>query len=223
VLPLIGGFLLMDGSFLAGNVVKLFSGAWVPIAFGLVIFGMFWIWTVARNRYHASLEEGAMSLPDFTREAVKWNVFNQGTAIFLSTHDSIPLVGKNQWLRENCKYEQVLLVTIIEKQLPTVSGDEAVRLEQICKGVWKVTATFGFMQHPDINEVLKSLSSDQIKLDWSRLAFFLPEPTFAKKPNFGKQLLQETYCFLLRNSLTSAEYFRVPPLSAIHVSILVTV
>ncbi len=215
----VGAFLFVDSAFLTGNLVKLFSGAWVPIAFAGFIFAAFWIWTTGRLRYQRALEEWSMPIPVFTREMSEWQERLEGTAVFLSRHDSVPLVGKNQWLHDNCKYEQVLLVTVLERQVPLVAEADSTDIEQVTENFWKVTSSFGFLQHPDVSQVLKTQSCGKLRLDWSRLVFFLPEPVFVKRPSTYEQLVQSCYCFLVKNSLSPAEYFRVPPRDIIHVGI----
>jgi len=43
--PLIAFFLVIDISFLRGNVIKVLTGAWAPVVMASFVFAVFWIWT----------------------------------------------------------------------------------------------------------------------------------------------------------------------------------
>lgn len=52
-------YLLIESSFLAGNLVKFVHGGWFTLSIGLVLFSIMWIWHVARkirNRYVKFIE-----------------------------------------------------------------------------------------------------------------------------------------------------------------------
>jgi KUP system potassium uptake protein len=219
--PLCAFFLTIDLAFLAGNVVKILSGAWVPLLFALAIFGVFWTWSWGRARFRRALRAWSMPINDFTHEIERWNEREAGTAVFCTTHaNTVPLVGRNHWLREMARHEQVLLLTILEEKIPFVAEADAAHVEEIAPGFWRITAAFGFMQHPDVTRVLEAQACHQLKIDGDRLVCYLPEPTLVPlRTNWQHKLVLRIFKFLLRNSLTLAEYFRVPPRQIIHVGV----
>jgi KUP system potassium uptake protein len=219
-IPLVGCFLLLDCSFLAGNVVKIISGAWVPLVLAVIVFAIFWIWTERGSRYRRVLNNWGLPLDEFRRQMRTWKQRQKGTGIFVTTRqDFVPLVGKNHWLREQARHEQLLLITIVEKEVPYVPENEMAKIEELSPGLWRVTASFGFMQHPDITRVLRSLPVEKIQLDWDKLICYLPEACFEPKGGWWQRRIQQVYEFLRSNSLSTARYFRVPPREIIHVGI----
>ena len=217
---LVGIFLLVDLGFLAGNIVKIFSGAWVPLVIAFFVLSVFWIWTDGRARYRRALETWAMPTDDFLLEIQGWHERNEGTGVFLTTHPkSVPLVGKNLWLRTHARHEQIVLLTILEEKIPFVPEEKMGRVEELGFGFWRVTASFGFMQHPDVTRVLKSLSEKDLPLQWDRLVCYLPEPCFIAKGGWGHQQNQRLFHFMLRNSIPVWSYFRVPPREIIQVGV----
>ena len=219
-IPLVGLFLLIDSAFLAGNVVKILSGAWVPLVIALIVFAIFWIWTGGRMRYHRALEKWSMPIDQFRREIHQWKERHEGTGVFLTTHhDSVPLVGKNHWLRTHARHEQVVLLTILERKIPYVFEKDATKVEEISPGFWRITASFGFMQHPDVTRVLSAQPCEKLKIDWEHLVCYVPEPTLVRKGGWWKQRVLQVYEFLLHNSVSIAAYFRVPPRQIIHVGV----
>ena len=217
---LVGLFLIVDLTFLVGNLPKIVEGAWVPLVLGLFVFAVFWIWSACRARFHQALEAWAMPLADFQKEVQGWQLPHGGTGVFLTTHhDSVPLVGKNLWLREHARHEQLLLVTIVQQQSPYVAVESMVRVEELAPGFMRVTAAFGFMQHPDVMRVLRDLPPEKLNLDWDRLAFYLPEAVIVAKGGWWRQRIQQLFEFMGRNSLSQAKYFRVQPGEIIHVGV----
>jgi len=217
---LAAAFLLIDLLFLIGNLGKLASGAWVPLVLAAVIFALSWIWTAGRARSRRALHDWAMPLERFRRQLESWNDRQGGTGVFLTTHpDSVPLVGRNLWLREHIRPEQVLLITVIQEPIPYVPKHAMSRTERLGPGFWRVTARFGFMQHPDVTEVLKRLPSGSVELSWSRLACYLPDLVIVNRGSRWRRTLQQTYDFMARNSLSAAHYFRIPARDIIRVGV----
>jgi len=217
---LVGLFLLVDLTFLAGNISKIVEGAWVPLVLGLFVFAVFWIWSACRARFHLALDAWAMPLEEFKKEIKEWRLRQDGTGIFLTTHhDSVPLVGKNLWLREHARHEQLLLITIVQQRVPYVAAESLVRVEELAPGFLRVTASFGFMQHPDVMRVLRDLPPEKLNLDWDHLAFYLPEAVTVAKGGWWRQRIQQIFEFMGRNSLSQAKYFRVQPGEIIHVGV----
>ena len=217
---LTGLFLIVDFIFLAGNISKIVAGAWVPLVLGLFVFAVFWIWSACRARFHLALEAWAMPLEEFKGEIKGWRLRHGGTGVFLTAHhDSVPLVGKNLWLREHARHEQLLLITIVQARVPYVAAESMARVEKLAPGFLRITASFGFMQHPDVMRVLRNLPQEKLKLDWDHLAFYLPEAVIVAKGGWCRQRIQQVFEFMGRNSLSQAKYFRVQPGEIIHVGV----
>jgi KUP system potassium uptake protein len=217
---LVGLFLMIDLTFLAGNISKIVEGAWVPLVLGLFVFAVFWIWSACRARFHLALETWAMPLEEFKNEIQGWRLRYGGTGVFLTTHhDSVPLVGKNLWLRDHARHEQLLLITIIQERVPYVAAESMARVEELAPGFLRVHASFGFMQRPDVMRVLRDLPPEKLNLDWDRLAFYLPEAVIVAKGGWWRQKIQQIFEFMGRNSLSQAKYFCVQPGEIIHVGV----
>jgi KUP system potassium uptake protein len=220
-IALAGFFVLVDLSFLAGNIVKIVSGAWVPLVMASLVFAVFWIWTACYAKYRRALHAWSMPLDRFIHEATKWHERSAGTGVFLTTHpDFVPLVGKNCWLREHARPEQVLLVTVLQKDVPYVRESKCFAVDEVGRGIYRITASFGFMQQPNVTRVLKDIPEDKLRIDWDKLVVYLPEALFVeKKGPWWKHRICQIYEILGRNSLSVAHYFHVPPDEIIHVGV----
>jgi KUP system potassium uptake protein len=214
---LAGTFLVIDLSFLAGNLVKILSGAWVPLLIGGFVLAIFWIWTFGHNRYLRELKKLAMPVNQFTHEICHWQHRIEGTAVFLSGDPhTVPLVGQNQWLQKNARHERVLLLTVIQAPTPFMSASKGSKVEKLGAGFFRITTEYGFMQQPNVTEILKELPGNELTIDWETLVCYLPEPRIVAQGGWWKRAIQRIYDFLRRNSLSAADYFRIPPREVVH-------
>jgi len=82
-------FVVVDMSFFAANLLKLFEGAWVPLLFGIAVAVMIWTWrrgagilTIKTRRIEVPLADLIKSLEKRPPHIVK------GTAVFLTSDPS---------------------------------------------------------------------------------------------------------------------------------------
>jgi KUP system potassium uptake protein len=221
---LAGAFLVVDLAFMAGNVVKIFSGAWVPLAVAALVWAVSWIWTAGYARYQRALAKWAMPIDDFRKEVEGWKTRHEGTGVLLTRHpETVPLMQKSAWLRFHARHEQILLVTLVDEQIPYVPREKMSRVEKLGDGFYGITGSFGFMQHPDVTLVLKS-QPREIPINWDCLVCYLPEATLiSRRRSWRARAVLSAYNFLGRNSLSVAAYFRVPPREVVHVGITLEV
>jgi KUP system potassium uptake protein len=218
--PLVAFFLVIDLSFLSGNVVKVLTGAWVPVVIASFVFAVFWIWTEGGVRYRRALDAWAMPVDKFHHEIKRWKNRLGGTDVFLTANpDFVPLVGKNRWLREHVRPEKVILITIMEESVPYVPEEKMASLEQLGPDFLRVTASFGFMQQPDVTRALKSLPKEKLEIQWDRLVCYLPEAYIVSQGGWWRQRIQQIYDYLGRNSLPAAICFQVPPHEVVRIGI----
>ncbi len=214
-LPLAAAFLTFDCAFLGANLVKIFQGAWVPLAIGAFVFTLLTLWTVGRARYRRGLATWSMRTTDFVADMAGWER-RDGSAVFLTSNlDWVPLVGRHKWLRENCRYDNVLLLRIDMTPAPYVEHGQRVTITQHCQGFYTGTARFGFMEEPCVGTVLAGI----LPFDWESAAFILPRPTPTNHGPWTRRALQRIYLFLSKTGLSPVEWFQIPPHQAVSVGL----
>jgi len=213
-------FLVIDAAFLAGNLAKIVSGAWFPLVLASFVFSIYWIWTASHARYKRRLRRLAMPVENFARLLAKEEDRHDGTAIFLTTHpETVPLVGKIEWLRRRARHVQVILVTVEAATQPRVAESDTGKIEQLGPGFYRVITEYGFMQGPDISRILARECEKEIKINWTNLTVYLPEPKIVPYGSWRRRTVARIYDFMRRNSLTVADYFNVPPKQIVHVGL----
>jgi KUP system potassium uptake protein len=214
--PLLAAFLVFDLAFLGANLAKILQGAWVPLAIGAFVFALLALWTIGRARYRLALADWSMSVADFQSCMTGWKARGGGTAVFLTSDlDRVPLVGRHDWLRRNCVYENVLLLKIETSRVPYVADASCVTVREVGGGLFTATARFGFMQSPCAGKVLPQA----LPFAWDSVVFLLPQPIASEHGSLLSRAAQRIFLFLGRTGLTPIEWFQIPPNQAVSVGL----
>jgi KUP system potassium uptake protein len=217
IVPLVALFLVVDLSFLVGNLPKLPQGGYVPVAIAVAIFLIFTTWTAGRRRL--ALAFAALSTPvaDFVREVGdRPPRFEDGTAIFLTPHtDGIPFALRHHWLRTRILREEVVLLTIVTHRRPYVGVEQRVEVERIVPRLTRITANYGFMDTPDVLEVLRCCQPElPPEINLAEADYFFARPRIAHEhgtasgfPGWRRWLLS----YMMRNATPLTDSLGIPP------------
>ena len=223
--PLITLFLLWEVSFLIGNASKFISGGWVPFAMALGLFTLFTTWNRGRRRLMDGLLEHTMPTEQFLKEAKEPTVLS-GTAFFLSPDPrGIPFVLQHQWLRTHIIHDTVVLLTIMHASAPFVHPENRIQAEQITPRLLRVKAWYGFMQEPDIHDILKHLRKSRPDIDFSHSTYYLAHPAIRDDrsphglPNWQRNLFR----WMNRNARPLTDTLGLPPNSTIEFGVEVRI
>ncbi len=211
-MALAAGFLVVDLAFLGANVAKIFSGAWVPLVVGGVVFAIFVLWTATHRAYMGALRGWAMPVTQFMSGMRDWGERTEGTAVFLThDHDEVPLVGRSEWLRRHVRQERVLLLTVETEKAPYVDAASHLRIEKHLDGLYTGVACFGFMQNPDVISALRKTEFQELVEDCDTMVFYLARPFPLETGSWLQRLRRQAFVVLARLALTPIEYFAIPP------------
>lgn len=209
---LAAAFLAIDLAFLGANAAKILHGAWVPLLVGLVVFGVFLLWTDLDRRFTRALHEWGMPIRQFAATMKDWGERSDGTAVFLTrAHDEVPLVGRHEWLRRHVRQERVLLLRVDTNQSPYVRPGERLSLHKKEGGLYAGVVCFGFMQNPDLIEALKESPFPELVEDCDTMVFYLAKPFPTEQGGFLLRMRRQAYVLLTRLAQTPIEYFDIPP------------
>jgi len=214
--PLLIAFLAFDLAFLGANLAKILQGAWVPLVIAIFVFTLLTIWTIGRARFRQVLFEWSMDIDTFQKGMADWKPRGAGAAVFMTSDlNRVPLVGRHAWLRENCRYENVVLLKIDLSRRPYLRDSERVKVNAMGNGLFTVEALFGFMEQPCAGTTLP----DALPFDWQSAVFLLPQLIATEQKSFGRGILQRLFLFLGRTGQTPIEWFQIPPEQAVSVGI----
>jgi KUP system potassium uptake protein len=118
----------------------------------------------------------------------------------------------------------VILTIQTDRNHPHVCGEERVKIEDLGEGFYRVTARFGFMEVPDISEVVRAAEEQHMPLQKDKATFFVGKERIIASPKKGMAMWREhLFIFLSKNAENAADFFRLPPNRVYEVSQVVEI
>jgi KUP system potassium uptake protein len=155
-------FMQFDLSFLIGNLPKLFLGGWVPATIALMVFIFFTTWVEGRRHFakaFAALAATHDPIADGFRNRNPEP--NLGTAIILTpTPMGTPAALRHPWLRREIERQFIVLLSIVPERHPYVTERARITTETLAPGLVRVMAHYGFMETPNIKQIMMSCKRD---------------------------------------------------------------
>jgi KUP system potassium uptake protein len=214
--PLVGLFLLFDLGYFGANTLKLTEGAggWFPIAVGFVIYALMTTWK--RGRREMAERFAAQSMPlDLLLQSLTANPRHRvhGTAVFMAgTPTGTPPVLLHHLKHNQVLHRQVVLLSVISEAVPTVSAEEALTVEELEHGFYRVVYKSGFMQTPNVPQILLRAREKGLVCEPSTTSYYLGRETLLTS---GKSTMMRwrkaLFAFVSRNARSATSYFGIPP------------
>jgi KUP system potassium uptake protein len=181
-------FLCVDIPFWAANLLKLPAGGWVPYMVAFLAFIVMRVWTRNRQRLIATLRRRTEPLSVFLdRLGHNMPYRVPGTAVFLTTPGLGVPPMLNYHLRHNqVLHEQVLLLSVITRDVPKVMPAQRIEVEPYGYGFYRVALYYGFRQgRPIMRSLENAAARGLLKLDPERMTFYFGRETIVPSPYGG--------------------------------------
>jgi KUP system potassium uptake protein len=223
---LVGPLVIVDGSFLSANLLKLFEGAWVPLLFGSTIVIMILSWRRGTRiliqktrRIEVPLGVLLPSLEKRPPHAVP------GTAVFLTSDpDFAPTALLHNLKHNKVLHEQNVILTIRTADTPRVRDDERVDVERISPRFTRVILRFGFMESPNVPRALGLARKRGLHFDIMSTSFFLSRRALRPQAHSGIPRWQDRlFIALARSANDATDFFQIPTGRVVEVGTQVTV
>ncbi|MBL8611918.1 MAG: KUP/HAK/KT family potassium transporter, partial [Myxococcales bacterium] len=128
--------------------------------------------------------------------------------------EGAPPVLLHHFKHNKTLHQQIVLLSIQTAHEPEVPDDQRItRVVDLGDGFYQVIAIYGFMQTPNVLDVLESLSSREgVAIDREDTSFFLGRETLlitgrSKMARWRKVL----FTFLSKNARPANAFFQIPP------------
>jgi KUP system potassium uptake protein len=208
-------FLVIDLSFFAANATKIEEGGWFPIAVAGVMFTLMTTWKRGREALGAFMAEASMPLPVFLDD-LRVSPLHRvtGTGVFMTSNpDAVPAVLLHHVKHNRVLHQHVVLLGVSTLTVPEVSAAERVKVMKLGEGFYQVRAQYGFMEHPNVPEVLRQAA---------RTAGF-PARDMDVSYYLGRETLLTTgtsklavwrkrvFSLMSRNAQPATAFFGIPP------------
>jgi KUP system potassium uptake protein len=220
VLPGAALFLTVELLFLAANLTKIAHGAWLPLLIAVVVFTVLTSWQRGRELVTERREHQEGSLRDFVdelRERRPELARVPGTAVFLNRgKETTPLAMRANVEHNHILHENVVIISIETLPLPHVPESERVAVDDLGytdDGIVHVSARFGYMQDPNIPEVLSvgARKSPELSVELEDVSYFLStiELSVGDAPGMTRWR-KRLFVATSRIAADAAEYFGLP-------------
>jgi KUP system potassium uptake protein len=207
-------FLTIDFAFLGANIIKVADGGWLPLVIGGVMLLAMTTWKTGRRIVAERLTERALPLKDFLAQIhANPPVRVPGTAVFMTAQPTgTPSALAHNVRHNKVLHEHVVLLTARTEPTPFVSEDRRVVVERLADGIVYATALYGFMEDPNIPEVLHRVRAQGVKLDLDDITYFLGRETLIVTAERGMAVWREKlFVVMARNAVRATAFFRLPP------------
>ena len=211
--PVLLGFLLVDGLYFAANVPKIVQGGAFPVIAGIALFVLMTTWKRGKQLLVERLDEGALPLPIFISSIrVQPPHRVQGTAVFLTARsDAVPHALLHNLLHNQVLHEQVVLLTVVYEDIPRVPPQRRFEVDSYGEGFFRVILHFGFTDEPDVPEALKLCHLDDLDFSPMRTTYFLSRETVIASKLEGMARWRELlFAFMLKNANGNLRFFNLP-------------
>ena len=211
-------FLIVDLSFVGANFLKLVHGGWVPILIALAVFALMTTWYRGRKHVQKMLKRSSLPI-DLFLDSVAENkpVRVKGTAVFMTSDaEGAPLVLLHHLKHNKMLHDQVVLLSVLPTTVPEIAEAERVQVTQLRENFWRVKARYGFMETPNVPEVLAKCAEAGLIAKPLETTYYLgrerliPLPTSESKVRMARWR-KKFFIFMSANSRTATEFFQIPP------------
>jgi len=128
-----------------------------------------------------------------------------------SSKEGVPVVLLHHLKHNKVLHETVVLLSVTTRGIPEVPPERSVTLERLGHGFVRIVATFGFMQSPNIPEVLARAAKHGIRIPPMETSYYLGRERLvltghARMHRWRKKL----FALMSRNARSATEFFQIP-------------
>ncbi len=217
---------LIEAVFLASNLTKFFSGAWMPLALGTSLIFIMTTWRRGSQIIADKARRDSLPLGDLIAMLGKRPPHRvSGTAIFLTSDASVAPGALMHNLKHNkMLHETNVILTVHTADTPRVADAARMTIEHLDADFSRVTLSYGFMESPNLPRALAAARRHGIKFDTMATTFFLGRRTVVPSGKAGMPRLQDLlFIFLMKNAASPTDFFHIPPGRVVELGSQVTV
>ncbi|MBW8769762.1 MAG: potassium transporter Kup [Gemmatimonadetes bacterium] len=206
-------FLMFDLAFLGANALKLMQGGWVPLLIAVAVLTLMTTWKRGREALYGIMKSGSLPIDLLLNEIRRRPPPRvAGTAVFLTSDAEGASVVLLHHLKHNkALHEQVVLLSVLPTDVPYVKEADRVEVKPLGEGFFRVLVHTGFMETPNIPELLAMCVDRGIRARPMETSYYLGRemllPTGSSRMAGWRKRL---FIVMSRNAQSAARYFGLP-------------
>jgi KUP system potassium uptake protein len=211
-LPLLLIFFIVDMAYLGANLLKVPDGGYFPLIIGGIIFLLLTTWARGRTLMQERMREASMPIKVFVNSASSSAMRVPGTAVFMtSTADGVPHALLHNLKHNKVIHERVILLTVKITNSPFVDTEKRCSMTDLGQGFHRLILKYGFMEEPNVPVALANVEGCGAAFKMMDTSFFLARQTLLASSRPGMAIWRERlFAWLLQNSQSAMEFFRLP-------------
>jgi KUP system potassium uptake protein len=220
--PICAVFLVIDLGFFGANARKLADGGWYPLVIAAAILAVMHTWKTGRNVVFERVYGGNVTEEELTTIArSKYVTRVSGAAVFMvGSPRGTPLALLHHVKANRCLHKTVILLSIVTEDRPTSPKETRLQLRDIGEGVWRATGHYGYMESPDVSDLVSLIREAGLTINSQSATYFFSREMVMSGGKTGMWEWEKSfYSFLIRNARPAKDYYNIPPSQIIEIGL----
>jgi KUP system potassium uptake protein len=109
-------------------------------------------------------------------------------------------------------HERIVILRVATENVPRIAPEDRIETSHLGDNFHSVRVRYGFMEHPDIPQVLEDCRARKLDFNMMDTSFFVGRVTIVAGKNSPLNgLRRQVFDFMHRNAQPATEFFRIPP------------
>ncbi|QYM77703.1 KUP/HAK/KT family potassium transporter [Horticoccus luteus] len=215
-------FMAVDLTFFIATLHKFADGGWLPIAIALAVIVIMHTWKRGKNEIQEKVYSRALAELELSQISQSKSIVRvPGSAVFMAgSPRGVPLALLHHLKANKCLQQTVVLMTIINEELPHVADDERLTIEDHGNGVWRAICRYGYMETPDVSSIMQRVRERDVPLNPQGATFYFNREMIISGGSAKMWEWQKSfYAFLSRNARPVKDYYQIVPTQIIEIGL----
>lgn len=206
-LPLCFLFWIMDLSYFISCLQKFTTGGWLPIASAILIMTVMLIWWDGWKKLGIKVMTMTVPKEKFMTMIRSENLIRiPGTGVFLSNFQrEVPTMLLHYVTQTKTLPEKLVLLSVLTTDAPEMEESQRLDITNMGYGAYRVTARYGFMESPDIPQIMSQLKREVPNIDLDEVTYYVGRLSLMlDSKGTTSKWRRSIFIYMLRNSLDGA-------------------
>lgn len=205
--------LLIEGAFLAANLLKVPDGGYMPLLIAVCLVVMMWTWNIGTKQLFDCSRKEAVPLETFIPRIEQGSALRApGVAVFLTSDAcATPPALLHNLKHNSVLHEHVIVLTVETTDAPRVLETQRAVIERLSNRFERVRLRFGFMETPNVSHALETCGKRGLDFECGRASFFVGRRKLVSNPDMGMPSWQDRlYILMSRFAADPSDFYHLP-------------